>query len=529
MAQMYSFQQDIEEVIPWNASYPNPAQASPGWKSVVKFPPKNGSNFTSKALGTPIRIELPAQGYLDPNKTVLEFDIRICKSTADLGSGGTSSYLRNCRFQNNIQSVFSRATEYYGSMVINDEYSYNVRNRVFTEALGTSTNCYADQSAITDGIGGTRVVYDDNAAYTTIVNTRNHGIQSFNPNTTAVVAATTATVSTSGIKQLAASSLYTGYRRYCVKLTTGLFSQGKLIPLQWLASQLAIELNLAPFESCVTADTWYDANQYYEIANVNLIATILNFDDRYEAGFVAGLEQGGIPIKMTSWDFFQYSSLVGSSVQQQLPERHRSLKAIFTVLLPPAQIGAGATTVKGAPIDSHAMLQSSTGYSNGVVTDNSYLINYQFRVGQRYFPSQPVTCGDTSYSNGAAEAYIELAKALNILGDTRLSTAVTPSRWCRFKDPNYAMSYAYDWVGAEYGGGAVQGIGQYGPSFFVFATSFETSDGSEVSGINGEEQNDIFMTAVWNAAQSSSCRLETFVAYDSLLIIEADNRVKLVY
>lgn len=524
---MYSFQQDIEEVIPWTAQYTNPAQAAPGWKSVVKFPPKNGATFTSKALGTPIRIELPAQGYLDPNKTVLEFDIRICKSTAD-----STPYLRNCRFQNNIQSVFSRATEYYGSLVINDEYSYNVRNRLLTEGLGTSTNCYSDQGAITDGIGGTRVVLDDNGVYTSVVNTRNHAIQSYAPNTTISVAATTATVSTTGIKGLTSTADATGYRRYCIKLTTGLFSQGKLIPLQWLASQLAIELALAPFESCVTADTWHDTNQYYEIANVNLIATILNFDDRYENGFQAGLESGGMPIKMTSWDFFQYTNLVGNAVQQQLPERHRSLKAIFTCLLPPAQIGAGATDTKGAPIDSHAMLQSSTGYSAGTVTDNSYLMNYQFRVGQRYFPSQPVTCGDTSYSNGAAEAYIEFAKTLNILGDTRLSTAITPSRWCRFlsSDPNKVTNYAYDWIGAEYGGSsAVVGKGQYGPSYFVISTSFETSDGSEVSGINGEEQNDIFLNVVWNASQSSSCRLETFVAYDSLLVIESENRVKLVY
>jgi hypothetical protein len=533
MAQMYSFMADIEDVVPWNAKYALPNQTTRAWKSVMKFPPLNASTFSSKATGTPIKIVLPAQGYLDTSKTVLEFDLTIFRAAGDSTNPPT---LRNCRVQNGIQSIFKRVTEYYGSLPLEDDDYYNVRYRMLTEALGTNQNGGCDNNGIADGIGGTKLVVDDAGLFPIVMNARNHSIQGYNQLTTVVAGPTAGTtsytVTPTGVRQSVITDNSTIPRRYCVKLATGLFQQGKLIPLQWLASALQIQIELATFNDCMSADRFYNGQglEYYEVSNVNLIATILNFDGSYEAGFLQGLQNGGVPLKFTAWDHYALSMPANTSVQQQIPERNRSLKAIFTVQLPPSQLtGTAATNTVAAPIDSHAMLQSSSGYANGVSSASTYLQRFQFRVGSKYYPLQPVECGDTSHSNGAAEAYVELAKALNILGDTRMSTAVTPSRWCRFGAANAEYSYAYDWVGGEYGGNSsVAAVGQYGPSFFVMSTSFETSDGSEISGINGEEQNDITVLATWKGAQLAGCELKSFIAFDSIMMIGANNLVELI-
>lgn len=535
---------DIEEVIPWNAKYALPNQAGRAWKSVIKLPPLNMTTFSSNSASNPIKIVLPAQGYLDTSKTVLSFDLTIKRSPNHTTN---PPILRNCRVQNGIQSIFKRVTEYYGSLPLEDDDYYNVRTRMLTEALGTCQDAGVDNSAVCDGIGGKQAKYDDSGNVVGIFNTRVHSIQAYGINTSIAGGGTgtpytfTPHSATNVFSATSADTVSTIPRRYCVKLATGLFSQGKLIPLQWLASQLMLQLELAPFADCMCADrTYIGGGESYEVSNVNLIATILNFDGSYEAGFLAGLQNGGVPIKFTSWDHFSLSMTANAQIQQQIPERNRSLKAIFSVQLPPARITAAAAGTLGAPWDSHAMLQSSGGISDTECRGLGYLQRFQFRVGSKYYPLQPVECGDTVNSNGAAEAYAEFAKTLNILGDTRLSTSITPTRWSRFVGGNgrgaalnTPVSYAMDWVGAEYGataGGnsAVIGEGQYGPSMFVMASSFETSDGSEISGINGEEQNDITVNAFWNITQAGVTELKSFIAYDAIMMIGANNLVELI-
>ena len=50
----------------------------------------------------------------------------------------------------------------------------------------------------------------------------------------------------------------------------------------------------------------------------------------------------------------------------------------------------------------------------------------------RYFPAQPVQCSTEvggRVPNGGCEAFVELAKAVNTLGDYRLSVPVNGTRW----------------------------------------------------------------------------------------------------
>ena len=58
------------------------------------------------------------------------------------------------RFQNNIQSIFSRVRVLYGSTPLEDIPGYNVIVRGLTEWTSTSQNNTTNQMSIAEGIGG---------------------------------------------------------------------------------------------------------------------------------------------------------------------------------------------------------------------------------------------------------------------------------------------------------------------------------------------------------------------------------------
>ncbi len=59
-----------------------------------RIPPKNGATFTP---GSVIRLEFPAQGYVNPNNTTLSFDVTLTYGQI-LSTDKTSTV----RFQNNV-------------------------------------------------------------------------------------------------------------------------------------------------------------------------------------------------------------------------------------------------------------------------------------------------------------------------------------------------------------------------------------------------------------------------------------------
>lgn len=71
-------------------------------------------------------------------------------------------------------------------------------------------------------------------------------------------------------------------RRYQVNFALGLFTQDKLIPTKFMASQLAIEITLENANSCIysveNAGVPYGVPPTYGLSNVNLIPEILEFD-----------------------------------------------------------------------------------------------------------------------------------------------------------------------------------------------------------------------------------------------------------
>lgn len=137
----------------------------------------------------------------------------------------------------------------------------------------------------------------------------------------------------------------------------------------------------------------------------------------------------------------------------------------------------------------------------------------------RYFPAQPVQLSTnigTSVSNGGAEAFVELQKALNVVGDYRLSTSVNPLRWAVSAASTSinagGVSTSYNeldyvpfntgwtangnpkWIQVEAPGlvsTASLGnsyVGNMGSNCYASAIDLETSNGIEISGLNAEEQ-----------------------------------------
>lgn len=142
-------------------------------------------------------------------------------------------------------------------------------------------------------------------------------------------------------------------------------------------------------------------------------------------------------------------------------------------------------------------------------TGLSSLQQYQFRIGGRYFPGQPVQCCSqvgSGVNNGGAEAWLELCKALKIVGDYRLSTPANITRWAIQANPVGTLS-EYDYnrtilytsrttgcpvymaASAGFPATVINGTsGTTGSSCFAMAINLETSNGIDISGLNAEEQ-----------------------------------------
>jgi len=487
-----------EVVVPWNARYSYPSQANKAIKVTPRIPPKNGSEFRP---GNYIRLEFPAQGYVNPTNTTLEFDVTLT------GITGVCSY-----FQNNIQSLFTRVRLMYGSTPLEDIINYNQIVRNLTEWSSAGPLGTMDQVSIAEGIGG--VVQGANISDTIgNVNVRRHIIQSIDrePSTGAREVPNSANVS-------GTTTSFTSTRRYQVNLALGLLTQGKLIPTKFMASQLAIEITLEQPSRCMYVIGTATSAITYALNNVNLIPEILEFDSSYDAMFLKGLQDGGVPIKFASWHTFLFGTGGGATVNLQVQERSRSVKALFACL----QRGAADYAV-----DNGATLFCATAAHT--------MQNYQWRIGGRYFPAQPVelSLNTSAVCNGGAEAFLELQKALNVVGDYRLSTGCNTLKWAYTglgSETDYTKSvkgYAADGTPNTV---ALTGslAGNLGAQCYVSAIDLETSNGIEISGLNAEEQSDIAFIARWSASQTTDFVINVFSYYDSMLILRENNVMELI-
>ncbi len=571
-----------EVVVPWNARYSFPSQANKCVKITPRIPPKNGAVFQP---GQVIRVEFPAQGYINPINTTFEFDVTLTGwgPTATVpwnGGFGEITY-----FQNNIQSIFNRVRLLYGATPLEDIINYNMIVRSLTEWTSTNQTSSMDQTSISEGIGGCIIGLDAgvNSGYLNVRASYIQGIVNAQSGYTGVTGnffggdGTNCTPNTyvpNGAQNNDPITPLGGActRRYQVNLALGLLTQDKLLPVKFMASQLAIEFTLEQPQNCIITDRMggvviagvptaapMTASPTYTVTNFNIIPEILEFDASYDAMFLKGLQDGGVPIKFSSWHTFIFSSSNAANCNLLVQERSRSVKALF------AMMRRGVPTY-GA--DSHATFFDCSEYALGRYAT---MQNYQWRIGGRYFPAQPVQlCSalGNSPNNGGAEAFVELQKALNVVGDYRLSTSVNTNRWAipvgnnnvddldgegfrtQYPETDYKMHLrgwsVYgnpDSVEMQKAGmGVVPGYtnanafcGTQGSCCYASAIDLETSNGIEISGLNAEEQSDIAFIANWAGPQNGLSSTTTFTPeidifsyYDCMIVLRENNLLELI-
>lgn len=563
---------ESEIIVPWNARYSFPSQSNKTVKMTPRIPPINGSLFNP---GNVIRIEIPSVGYINPANTSLSFDVTLL-------NGNIRNIDKNIviRFQNNIQSCFSRVRLLYGSTPIEDISNYNQIVRSLTEWTGSEENTIT-QKSINEGIGNTMYgkagMISSDATFNAngnanpggadgVVNIRQsmiHGVcttiiknshAAGTPRTGlgfgVVPNGTTLISPVIDALPVQADLLKTTnpIRRYQVQLALGLFNQPKLIPTKFMASKLVIEIVLANAVDCIYALQTSSAagNPTYQISNVNLLPEILEFDSSYDEMFLKGLMNNGVPLKFATWNSYEFRTDGATSINLNFQERARSVKSIFVVQKRPPtfNLDSGATYF-------------TTGVGTSLTPNGglSTLQEFQFRVGGRYFPSAPVqnattVGGDTP--NGGAEAWIELSKALNHLGDGRLATGCNVLKWAvppyaatnifgtilnqqyfTFPDKDYRDSLVRHDKGAFAAmivevPGTNAFSGNIGSCCFAMAIDLETSSGGELSGLNGEEQSDISLLARWNLPQNSLFTFKVLTYIDAMIVLRENNVLELI-
>jgi hypothetical protein len=187
-----------------------------------RIPPKSGSTFSPSQV---VRLEFPAQGYVNPLNTTLEFDVTL----VSFGTSGNETV----RFQNNIQSLFSRVRLLYGATPLEDMINYNVVIRALTEWSSTNQNASGDQTSIAEGIGGIEMGFVNTPAVAGIVNYRQNYIQGIDKTLTITplnfaggngIGVVPNSYLPSGVNVPVGASYCT--RRYQINFGLGVFTQG---------------------------------------------------------------------------------------------------------------------------------------------------------------------------------------------------------------------------------------------------------------------------------------------------------------
>jgi hypothetical protein len=534
MASHYRFYPASEDVIiPWNATYEFPSLANKAVKITPRLPPKNGSTFLP---GNQIRLEFPAQGYVHGGHTTLEFDVTMIGYN-EITKSGVPNMLWSVWFQNNIGSIFRRIRLLYGSTELEEIQEAGYLIRQLTQ-FTSSSDFVHDQSSISEGIGGASFNTVTTFMGPTNVRRTSH---SLNVNTLNPGPDLTA------FPSFVASSPPTATARYQIQFPLGLFNQGKLIPVKFMASQLAIELTLAQPTECMMANQNVNftavaielptGTPSYFIDNVNLIPEILEFDSLYDEHFLQGLQTGGMPIQYSTWNTF-VQPITGQYMQVAIQERSRSVKGIFAFIR-----------------RSQSEFFADYGASFGDL-ETSILESYQYRIGGRYFPASPViVSGTVGKKSAAVEPWVELEKALHILGDSRLSIGVNSKTWngqCRTLptplsgyDTTYCRLYGADDFQLQQHNvdasglinlaapdyfrpqGGDFGCTRKGSSVFCMAINLETTSGREISGLNAEEQSDITLMIKWQTAPPAGYELVVYTLCDRLMVLRENNVIEL--
>jgi hypothetical protein len=479
MASTYKFHSQVGETVPWQAQYTFPTQATRVNKATVKIPPKNGGVYSK---GDTIRIEFPADSYLNPMNSYLAFDFKEKSDsiTSRFQRGGAQNLIKRCRIL-------------YGSMVLEDIQEYKTLVRLFSEAA--VSNDYATScGSILDGMSGP---FEYNQAATAAESYSQNSLLSLGGPGSPDESLTDSlhkfySIDERTIGRLLVNNSNGNPRRFVLNLMSGLLTSKKLIPLKWMASQLTIELTLADeLDAMMGSDSTIPG---YQIENVDFVAELIEFDSTYDSAFFSGLTNGGVPLKFSSWHYHTFS-VTGANQMFQIHERSRSVKSAFAVVR-----DTGLSVKTDSDKFYHACGEDYD--VDGLVTNRGAgtIDEFQWRVGGRYYPAQPV-----QVRKGGAEAFAELSKAVNALGDYTRPSHINFLEWTTYN-----------------------GLGT--GSKFIMACEFENVDvvPDTIAGLNAEEQSDIALSVKMSAPPAPGKKLDIFMNFDALLVIRDGNVVDLI-
>lgn len=547
------FHPHINSIVPWQAEYTFPSQATQVHKQTVKIQPKNASSFVPSSR-TIARIEFPSDGYWNALNSVLTFDLSFTGVDANVNGtiaisvdgttgaltytltatssttnnqylgwtvfldGGLSAQILsntggvltldrplvpirrlsaantttetfykcvvspNCRLESSVHSLIKRLRILYGGLVLEDIQEYATIARLLRE-VGVSPAYSAGSGAILSGEQEKAFInggWGSSAGMTDMLIT---GAKSGCTDSFFTSSGTTTETRTVAFQPM----------------VSGLLTQRKLIPLKWMAAQFVLELE---FHDAPHSMICGNSSAAWLIENMNYLCELHEFDSLYDTAFFDGMRAMGVPLLYTSWAH-QTLTPRGSSEHHQIHLKARSLKAAFGVF---QQTTRSILFDTGHFYHDLSASISSTG-TNPVIWTNSnprddLVSKFQWRVGGKYFPAQPVEC-----LRGGAEAYIELQKAINTLGDYNNAGGVLRHEWTSTE---------------EYGKGGHK---------FCMAVEFEHADvfPNTISGINSENQSDLAVKIEYSGSSALSGKsLELFMPYDCLLFIHEGNRVELV-
>ena len=81
-------------------------------------------------------------------------------------------------------------------------------------------------------------------------------------------------------------------------------------------------------------------------------------------------------------------------------------------------------------------------------------------------------------------------------------------------------------VGASFSANAF--AGNLGSGCFAMAIDLETSQGTEISGLNAEEQSDISLIARYSKAQQNGFIFDVYTYIDSMIVLKENNVIELI-
>lgn len=505
-ASTFLFHPLMNEVVPYNATYEFPSQATRSTKRTIKMSPKN--NASSYVSGSTIRFEFPASGYLNPANTYLSFNCRSKITAGAFAAGATTP--GGFEFQQNIASIFRRVRVLYGSLVLEDIQDYNILQRLLSDLLTKSGTSVSDTSMY-QGIG--RTTRDTTAQVgkdTGMTDRYNwHSLET---------GGTPTEVGTVG-------------RRYSIPINTGVFQQRRLLPLKFMSSQLQIEFELADAVDCqlwVTgtgAGAAVPTGTQTEVGLPEITAELLEFDAEFDAAVFTGLSRG-LAIPFQSWHMTSQNIQPGTNFMINIQESSRSVRYALAAITDDA--------FRSIKKDAHNFLAGMNASQNDhttalvdptTVTINSLVDSYQWRLGGTYYPSQPVPVYGSStapivvansidafYADPPTEAYAELMKVFDN----------------QFGRAQFFGDIDYGFYGQKRN--TTGGTTTIQTETFAMGVDFLTDRGDVIGGINAEEQNDLMLLLKFNSGATSGQAkvVRVAVCFDNIMILGESNNMVLV-